>query len=807
MIYPFNMSNKTNSYINSLILCTVLLCISDLVFAQNDTSRLIGEKMANYQKYHYQERLFVHTDKTFYVAGEEVWMKFYVTDALLHKPSGISKLVYLEIINNKKQSVLHAKIQLAGGFGDGNIKLPESVLSGNYTLRAYTQWMRNEGPDAFFEQAITIVNTINEGAKSPNFPIKSHIDFQFFPEGGHLLEGVENKIAFKAIDENELGVDCSGIVLNERNDTIVKFVSFKMGMGHFIFKPKNSELYRAFVKIGDSLMSPMLPIIQKAGYTMQIFDTNSDKLNISIHQLGGAVDENVYLLLHGPQFTGKSLVHKILNGNTVFDVDKSDLKEGVNGITIFNSSLQPVSERSYFKFPSKRLSIQLNTSQEIYSKKSEIQLGLLAKTNLSEQLSSNLSLSVFLIDSIQTPYAIQDIESYLMLSKEMNGLVQSAASYFDDTKHTIAEREAAIDNLMLTQGWSRYDWKDVFGPAKPTMYFPELEGPLVRAKITYKNNGLPANQVLTYFSIPGKPFYFATAKSNQNGDLLFNVKADIEANDVIVQAKPSADTAYRVSIIDAFDTRLLRRSTATFALPKNFKWDLLNRSIASQAATIFKKNIDQDPADSDTLAFFGKPSNSYYLDAYTRFTSMEELTKEYVQEIKVKKKGENISLVVWNNRFQLYNEGPPFILVDGVPIFNTNTLFSFDPLKIAKIDLITETNLTGNLFSNGIISYNTYNGDLAGFPIDANALVMEYEGAQSKRKFYSPSYPNTMSQKTSFPDLRNVLLWSPTIIVNLNTQKQIQFYSSDLPGKYAIVAQGLTSNGQMGSSIKYITIR
>jgi hypothetical protein len=72
---------------------------------------------------HFQERIFTHTDKKFYVAGETIWMKFYLVDALLHKPSSISKIVYVELVNQFNQSVLRTKIQMEDGFGDGSIKL------------------------------------------------------------------------------------------------------------------------------------------------------------------------------------------------------------------------------------------------------------------------------------------------------------------------------------------------------------------------------------------------------------------------------------------------------------------------------------------------------------------------------------------------------------------------------------------------------------------------------------------------------------------------------------------------------------
>jgi hypothetical protein len=428
--------------------------------------------------------------------------------------------------------------------------------------------------------------------------------------------------------------------------------------------------------------------------------------------------------------------------------------------------------------------------------------------NIKER--SNLSMSVFLIDSIQAPNELQDIESYLLLTTTLNGLVQSPSIYFDTTIITNIDRLVAIDNLMLTQGWSSYNWENVLGQQTPILYLPEIEGPIIHANIFNKNNNLPAKQVLTYFTVPGDPFYFASSKSNDNGELLFNLKSDLGANEGIIQAQPKSGSAYKISIVEPYESRFSQRYKIPFLISKQYKSDLLKRSIASQVENIYEKVADdyQTKLDlPDTLAFFGKPSSTYYLDAYTRFTSMEELTQEYVKEVKLRKKGNDYSVVLWNNKYNIFNQSAPFMMIDGVPIFNTNKLINFDPLKIKKIDILTQSNLTGSMFNNGVINYTTYNGDLANFPIDENALVMEYIGAQATKQFYSPSYPTIQSKNSSMPDLRTVLHWEPNIDVNNMEEKQISFYSADIRGKYAIVVQGLSYDGLLGSSIKYITVK
>ena len=108
----------------------------------------------------FHEKIFVHTDKSFYLAGELLWFKIYQADGYLNLPIDISKVSYVEVLSNDKKPVLQAKISMTSGTGSGSFFIPPSMPSGNYLLRAYTNWMKNFEPDLYFEKTITIVNPL-----------------------------------------------------------------------------------------------------------------------------------------------------------------------------------------------------------------------------------------------------------------------------------------------------------------------------------------------------------------------------------------------------------------------------------------------------------------------------------------------------------------------------------------------------------------------------------------------------------------------------------------------------------------------
>ena len=116
----------------------------------------IEKQFASYQEKNLQEKIFVHTDKSFYLAGEIVWFKIYNVDGKSHKPLDISKVAYLEILDKENNAIIQTKVRLKEGSGDGSVYLPVSVAPGNYILRAYTRWMKNFDPEFYFEKPVTI---------------------------------------------------------------------------------------------------------------------------------------------------------------------------------------------------------------------------------------------------------------------------------------------------------------------------------------------------------------------------------------------------------------------------------------------------------------------------------------------------------------------------------------------------------------------------------------------------------------------------------------------------------------------------
>ena len=114
------------------------------------------------------ETIFVHSNATTFVSGETLFYKLYCLNPENNKPSYLSKIAYVELLDSKKISVFKHKLFLEDGMGQGDLFVSASLKTGNYKLIAHTTWMLNKSEATFYEMDIFIVNPfqVNEEKKS-----------------------------------------------------------------------------------------------------------------------------------------------------------------------------------------------------------------------------------------------------------------------------------------------------------------------------------------------------------------------------------------------------------------------------------------------------------------------------------------------------------------------------------------------------------------------------------------------------------------------------------------------------------------
>ena len=159
-----------------------------------DVKEYLKEKFIKYCETVPREEIFVHTDREDYIAGEDLWFNIYLIDRQSNRPLADSKIAYFEILNPENLPVIQKRIRLDKGFGPGQVMLPDTLTSGSYTLRVYTNWMKNFLPGNCFMKDINIYNALRT---------KTYLR--------------KNILKNPADSENELKTDKSGLTLKVNN--------------------------------------------------------------------------------------------------------------------------------------------------------------------------------------------------------------------------------------------------------------------------------------------------------------------------------------------------------------------------------------------------------------------------------------------------------------------------------------------------------------------------------------------------------------------------------------------------------------
>ncbi len=780
------------------------LLMTSLLYSQTSPPGDIISILNKYASAGIREKIYVHTDKNYYLTGEVLWLKLYYTDAVSNKPINLSKVAYIEILDSANVPVCQIKTGLYQGEGNASVPLQPTIASGHYKLRAYTNWMKNFSPEYFFEKEITILN-LNKFPTVSKQPASKNIDVQFFPEGGDLVSGIKSKIGFKAVDHTGKGVPINGVLL-ENSDTLIRFTTTHAGMGSFAFTPRPGYTYSAIII--SPAVAPFkknLPAIRQEGVVMSLSKSPGGNLDVTAFTNDDKLKQ-LQLLAHTRSSVKISKVAPVINGRAVFSFKESDLGEGVSQLTIFGGDKTPLCERLYFRRPQKDLGLSINTNRASFEKRNEISISL-SSHQLQSIDTARLSLSVYMLDSLQG-IDNNNILHYLYLSSDLKGPVEDPYYYFTNSK----EAEAAADNLMLTQGWRRFKWSDVLAGKKLQFdYPPEIRGHIITGRVTHSLTGQPAAKVGTYIGSPADLTQFGSAVSHSDGTVKYEMNNFIGGNTIIAQTDPlNQDSIFRIRINSPFSLEYTSATARPFIRPAQYPNTLLKQSIAVQVQNIYvpdKTNRFVYPPNTDTASFYVKPDFRYELDRYTRFTSMEEILREYVVLVNVRRRNGQVELPIIDPVAQRYLPGRPLNLLDGVPVFDFTKFFEFDPLKLRLLEVVAQRYIYGSMVFDGILNWKTYKPSLSNYDLSSNATFVEYEGLQAEREFYSPVYNSPENLASHLPDYRTVLFWNPNLTLAGNKSTNSVFYASDLTGKFAVVVEGLSQQGAAGGAITTFEVK
>lgn len=752
------------------------------------------KKLASLKDIEYSEKIYIHCDRTFYLTGETLWWKAYVLNGADHQKTGVTKIAYIEILDSGNTPVLQSKIEIINGLADGGLFIPASLNSGHYRLVAYTRWMQNAPADYFYSQNITIVNPFRKAQKSPS--ASNPLSLQFFPEGGNLVMGLPNEVAALGITADGKGMAYHGSIVNHLNDTVARFRSIQFGLSSFHFTPIAGETYRALAKADGKWSEFSLPIIEPRGITMQV-ESAQPLVSVTLHSL--REEGNVYyLVLHHRTRIKLEKIVTIRSATEQFTIPYDSLGDGVNHLTVFSASQVPVAERLLFK-RGKALSLEGAVEASKFEPRKKFTLRLKLPDGATRP--AGFSMAVSKIDSL-TEFEKTPIDTYLLLTSDLKGNIESPSYYFTNPN---PEKDKLLDLVMKTHGWSRFDWREFLQGKSPKRFLPEYRGHIINGRIS-SPDGSPANGVVAYLAVPAKSIRIYPATSNKEGNFSVELKPFYGLRKMYLQTDFRKDSLFSITLQSAFANQHVSPILPAFSLNPRSANALIERSVSMQASSIYAK-ATPPPIDTDTTAFYGAADEAYRLDDYTRFPVLEEVLREYVAGIWVRKRGSNFSFQIPDKVNGRLLPGEPLVLLDGVPLFSVNSLMTADATRIKQIDVVERIYYLNGVSFNGIASFRSYEGDMAGITLNEKALVVDYDGLARKKEFYVPAYNSILEEESRIPDRRTLLIWKPNEEIEPSKGLDVSFFSSDLKGTFRIDIQGIDDEGHPISFEKLIEIK
>lgn len=464
--------------------------------AETDSIKSFIYKAMHFNRVVPQEKVYLHLDNTGYFANETMWFKAYLKRMDTGKPSDLSKVLYVELLNPRGDVVQTTKWPIDSlGQAHGDMNLGAVLTSGFYEVRAYTRYMTNWGTYACFSRVVPIFNAPKkEGDYSDltieDIPYKGRVtnmremhdelytkarenglfsahmekkvSAAFYPEGGHMVEGKRCHVALLVVDDGGIPCQAYGTIEDEEGNEVATVNTDTLGRGLFSVTPSAGTLTFKIVNKAGSVQTFALPKAEKEGCVLSV-DCVNDEIEASVQvsdSLCGALLG--YVLMHdGNVYRCDTMCASPL---VQIDMQRKDMPEGVNQLTVFDSDGRVWAERLFFICPKKNggqsISVNQKTSMLKPCGKVEMELSSLPKSCISFSA----------VDaSAMNNGCLMDFRRWMLLASEVRGYIHDIDYYFesDDKEH-----RWNADLLMLTQGWRRYDWqlmegRSSFGHAQP----------------------------------------------------------------------------------------------------------------------------------------------------------------------------------------------------------------------------------------------------------------------------------------------------------------------------------------------------
>lgn len=633
--------------------------------------------------------------------------------------------------------------------------------------------------------------TVYLPSMSPDF------DLQFFPEGGNLLSGTVQTVAFKAIDANGHSIRVEGTIYDQQNKAAGTFKTTHRGMGTLNLPTQPGKQYYALAKSEKGTEKKViLPALSDNGFALNIAPGRDSSVFLSVKK-GASADttRQLYIIIHT---RGRLISVVPADINFIGELKPAQFPAGVTHFVLTDDSHNIYSERLYFMRQPNTPQLALTTDKEQYDRREKVTLKLCTKNSAGLPETGNFSVSVTDNNTAIRDTLADNIISYFLLHSDLRGNIEAPGTY-------LKEPEANIDLLMLTHGWTRFDISKLLkGASGKPEYALELQQSLQGIITNYGEKAMPNGTIQVFIPSLG---ILGGVKADARGK--FTIR-DIEFPDstlILLRGYKAQGGKYvdihmtepdYKQIHSFFPGITAEKQTTRNEFLDSFKDGYYIRD-GVKVYMLEEVNIVRHQPRKEISTAIGE-----YTDMADQLLTREQLSKisaSNIFQLIMRLPGVFVS----GEQVTVRGSGNLMFMVDGIPV-ESAFIQAISPDDVDNVGVIKDAarlSFFGSRAGDGIIIINTKRGTVN---LKETPGVIKYRplGYLNPDEFYMPRYDLAEVKNQPEIDYRSTIYWNPDIVTDSNGQAKVSFYTADMNATYTITVEGMDKNGEVYHQVKTI---
>lgn len=311
----------------------------------------------------------------------------------------------------------------------------------------------------------------------------------------------------------------------------------------------------------------------------------------------------------------------------------------------------------------------------------------------------------------------------------------------------------------------------------------DYAGEVIRVRI----GGEDVKEKGVYMSAMGNTDDIYIGNTNDKGEVVFYTSNIYGTRDLVFEVEGDTSKVYTVEILhDKVEHKSVQ--PPVLKISSKMRDALEQRGMDMQIAKRFEADTIYSLMPMRENSFIGTVQpRSYRLDDYTRFPLMEEVIREYVKDLRVRKEGnETVMRLLWGTKARA------LVLLDGVPVTDHSVVVALDPHLVKEIELYPRRYILNNRIYDGVVMFNTYKGDMGGVKFARNVSIVNHRGVQYPLAFTGEQLP----QMENYPNFNNTIYWNPVVEIAPEGTFSFNCVKPQYKGKFKLVIEGIDSNGE-----------